>query len=101
MVAHKFNHKFQHQSRQISITTTKNSKLSTNQQKFIFHCYYMSNLGQPEGSACCNHSETQPDRNSIAEYFRKDGEPDKDDQKAGHMPSNFTSLTKANDKVLN
>lgn len=61
----------------------------------------MSNLGQPEGSACCNHSETQPDRNSIAEYFRKDGEPDKDDQKAGHVPSNFTSLTKANDKVLN
>lgn len=61
----------------------------------------MSNLGQPEGSACCNHSETQPDRNSIAEYFLKDGEPDKDDQKAGHVPSNFTSLTKANDKVLN
>lgn len=61
----------------------------------------MSNLGQPEGSACRNHSKTQSDRNSIAEYFLQDGESDKDDQKAGHMPSNFISLTKANDKVLN
>ena len=69
---------------------------------FIFHCYYMCNLGQPEGFACCNHSKTQSDRNSIAEKkIFKDDKPDKDDQISGHMPSNFISLTTANDKVLN